>query len=297
MDWEKLKLFHTVAEAGNLTHAAERLNMSQSALSRQIKALETELNLALFTRHARGLVLTQEGEQLYAAAKDVFQKIDAVEQSLQEGKEKPFGRLRITTTVAFGTFWLTPHLNDFARLFPDIRLELILTDKDVDLSGGEAEVAIRFHTPEQADLIQRPLVPIHQHIYAAPQYLTRKGTPERAEDLDGHDLVVYGPAGESPHLELDWILKAGCRSRKRKPRLMVNSHFGVMQAVKAGLGIGALPDYMAPPNPDLVRILNDVAGPEYKAYFVYPSELKKSKRINEFRDYLVKQVLAEASKL
>ena len=215
---------------------------------------------------------------------------------MQEGKEKPFGRLRVTTTVAFGTFWLTPHLKDFAKLFPDIRLELILTDKDVDLSGGEAEVAIRFHTPEQADLIQRPLVPIHQHIYASPQYLTGQGTPEKASDLDTHDIVVYGPAGESPYLELDWILKTGARGKKRKPRLQVNSHFGVMQAIKAGIGIGALPDYMAPPNPELVRILNDVNGPEYKAYFVYPSELKKSKRINEFRDYLVRRVLEDASR-
>lgn len=297
MDWDKLKIFHTVAEASNFTHAAKRLNMSQPALSRQIKSLEEDLNLPLFTRHARGLVLTQEGEQLYETVKQVSRQIEAAEQTLHEGKEKPFGRLRVTTTVAFGTFWLTPHLKDFARLFPDIRLELILSDKDVDLSGGEAEVAIRFHTPEQADLIQKPLVPIHQHIYASPQYLTRRGTPEKASDLDKHDLIVFGPADASPHLELDWILRAGAHGKKRTPRLQVNSHFAVMQAIRAGIGIGTLPDYMAPSNPDLVRILSNVAGPEYKAYFVYPSELKKSKRVSEFRDYLVRRVMEDAAKL
>lgn len=294
MDWDKLKIFHAVAEAGSFTRAAARLNVSQSALSRQIKGLEDELNTALFTRHARGLVLTQEGERLFEAAHKAGREIEDAEQALLESKEQPKGRLKITTTVAFGTFWLTPHLKDFIRQFPDIKAELYLTDRDVDLASGEAELAIRFHPPAQADLIQKPLMIIHQHIYATAGYLNQRGSPERVEDLDNHDLVVYGPMDQSPHLEVDWILRAGKPKAPRQPKLQINSHFGVLQAIRAGVGLGSLPDYLAGAHPELVRVLGDTQGPSFKAYFVYPGELKRSKRVTEFRDYLVKKLARAA---
>lgn len=295
MDWEKLKIFHAVAEAASFTQAAARLTTSQSALSRQIKALEEELNVALFTRHARGLVLTQEGEQLFETARKVMRAIEEAEQGLQDTKAGARGRLRVTTTVAFGTFWLTPHLREFIRAFPEINVELFLTDKDLDLASGEAEIAIRFHPPAQADLIQRPLMVIHQHIYASPKYLNQRGSPEKAGDLDHHDIVVYGPAEQSPNLAVDWILKVARPKRPRTPKLQINSHFGVLRAIQAGIGLGSLPDYLAAANPELVRVLGEVAGPSFKAYFVYPGELKRSRRVNEFRDFLVKNIEKSAT--
>jgi DNA-binding transcriptional LysR family regulator len=295
MDWEKLKIFHAVAEAASFTRAAERLNLSQSALSRQIKALENQLNVALFTRHARGLVLTQEGEQLFETARKVVRAIEEAEHGLQESKAEARGRLRVTTTVAFGTFWLTPHLREFIRAFPDINVELFLTDKDLDLAAGEAEIAIRFHPPAQAELIQKPLVSIHQHICASAKYLNQRGSPEKVADLDQHDIVVYGPAEQSPHLDVDWILKVGRPKRPRTPKLQINSHLGVLKAVQAGIGLGTVPDYLAAAHPDLVRVLGEVAGPAYKAYFVYPGELKRSRRVNEFRDFLVKKIEKESA--
>lgn len=295
MDWEKLKIFHAVAEAASFTQAATRLNSSQSALSRQIKALEEDLNVALFTRHARGLVLTQEGEQLFETARKVVRTIDEAEQSLQDTKAGARGRLRVTTTVAFGTFWLTLHLKEFIRAFPEINVELFLTDKDLDLAAGEAEIAIRFHPPAQADLIQKPLVTIHQHVYATAKYLNQRGSPEKVGDLDNHDIVVYGPPEQSPNLDVDWLLHAGRPKRPRTPKLQINSHFGVLRAVQAGIGLGSLPDYLAAANPELVRVLGDVEGPSFKAYFVYPGELKRSRRVNEFRDFLVKKIEKDSS--
>lgn len=290
MDWEKLKLFHAVATAGSFTLSAKRLNMSQSALSRQIRSLEESLNLSLFTRHARGLVLTQEGEELFETAKLVLENIEQTEASLLESKGQPSGRLRVTTTVTFGTFWLTPRLKEFTRLYPDIRLELILSDDDVDLATGAADVAIRLHPPTQADLIQKPLFDIQQSIYGSAKYLSERGTPEKAEDLDQHALIVYGPAVPPPIKNINWILKAGATGYKRTPVFQVNSLFGVFMALKAGMGLAAIPNYLAEGHSDLIRILADQEGPKFSAYFVYPGELRGSRRVGVFRDYLLRAI-------
>ncbi|MEE8370622.1 MAG: LysR family transcriptional regulator [Sphingomonadales bacterium] len=290
MNWEKLKIFHLVAEAGSFTAAARRLNVSQSSLSRQIKDLEATLGTALFTRHARGIVLTAEGEQLFATATDVREQIDAAQQSLFETGKRVHGPLRVTTTVSFGTVWLVPRLAEFRQLYPAIRLELLLSDDDVDLATREADVAIRMHAPHQADLIQRPLVPIHHHIYASPAYLNQKGTPERAEDLDQHDLIAYGPEVPTPIKDINWLLTAGSTGFEREPVLAVNNLLGVLEAIKAGLGLAAIPDYLAAESDNLVRVLSDLKGPSFRAHFVYPSELKRSKRVMAFRDFLVRIV-------
>ncbi len=292
MDWEKLKIFHAVAEAGSFTAAAKRLNTSQSALSRQIKALEESIHLSLFTRHARGLVLTQEGERLFATARDVADRIEATQLELMEAKQKPFGPLRVTTTQSFGTFWLTPRIGEFVRASPDINLQLILSDELVDLATGEAEIAIRFSEPTQADLIQRPLALFHHHIYGAPEYLSKRGTPASIEDLDNHDLLTYGPGVPPTIKNINWIKTAGAHGFERKPLLEINSIFGVLQAVRAGIGLAAIPDYLAADYPELIPVLRDWDAPAFPAYLVYPSEIKNSKRVNAFKEFLIGQIKA-----
>ena len=113
MDWDKLRIFHEAAEAGSFTHAGEKLNMSQSAVSRQVSALEKELNVPLFNRHARGLILTEQGEMLSRPAHDVFQKLQTTQTRLADSKTKPFCDLRVTTTVALGSSWLAPRIGEF----------------------------------------------------------------------------------------------------------------------------------------------------------------------------------------
>ena len=115
MDWDKLRVFHAVAEAGSFTHAGDTLNLSQSAVSRQISALEEALQVPLFHRHARGLILTEQGEALNRTVREVFAKLAVTEALLTESKEKPAGRLKVTTTVGFGASWLAPRLQDFPR--------------------------------------------------------------------------------------------------------------------------------------------------------------------------------------
>lgn len=293
MDWDKLKTFHTVAQAGSFTLASKRLNLSQSALSRQIKTLEDSLNLSLFTRHARGLVLTQEGEQLFHTAEDVFKKIETTRQELTNTKAKPFGKLRVTTTMAFGSYWLTRTVKEFMADYPDIELELILSDEKLDLSTRHADVAIRFQTPTQADLIVRPLITVHHNIYGSPGYLKERGVPVTPEDLRTHDVIAFGTRLSAPIKQIDWLLKTCTPSLK--PVLEVSSLFGILEAIKSGIGIGSIPDYLAQTAPELVQILGEIKSPSFKSYFVYPGEMKRSKRVAVFKDFIIKKLNEEAS--
>ena len=288
MDWDKLRIFHAVADAGSFTHAGEALNLSQSAVSRQISTLEESLQVKLFHRHARGLKLTEQGDQLFRTAHEVFGKLAMAEARIAESRERPQGPLKITTTVAFGSIWLTSRIKEFVSLYPDIEVSLVLADNELDLSMREADAAIRMTPPRQPDLVQRHLMTMHYHVYAAPGYLKEKGMPKTAEDLDNHQLVVYGEDATPPIDNLNWLLEVGVKDGgSRKPVLRVNSIYGIFRAVQSGLGIAALPDYMSREAGNLVEVLPEIKGPSIDVYFIYPEELRKNKRIGVLRDFLV----------
>lgn len=287
MDWDKLRVFHAVAEAGSFTHAGDTLNLSQSAVSRQISALEEALQVPLFHRHARGLILTEQGESLNRTVREVFAKLAMTEALLTESKEKPVGRLKVTTTVGFGSAWLAPRLASFLEKYPDVSMQLLLDDSDLDLAMREADVAIRMHAPKQPDLVQRHLMTIEWRVCASPEYLKRFGTPAKAEELDNHRLILFGDY-HPPVPDIDWLAEAGRRpGNPRKGPLEVNSLYAMLLAVKAGMGIAALPDYAHPESDGLVQILTDLKAPKVDVYFVYPEELRNSKRVAVFRDFLL----------
>jgi DNA-binding transcriptional LysR family regulator len=291
MDWDKLRVFHAVAEAGSFTHAGEMLNLSQSAISRQISGLEASLKVPLFHRHARGLILTEQGELLYRTAHEVFGKLAMTAAQLAESKDRPKGPLKITTTVAFGSTWLAPRLREFIEVYPEIELSLLLSDRNVDLSMREADVAIRLTPPTQPDLIQRHLVTVHMHIYAAPSYIKDHGMPNAVEELDDHRIIVYGEDTRPPVPDVNWLLRAGNETgRLRRPTLTVNNVYGILRAVQSGAGLAALPEFMGHDLSDLVQVLPDLDGPQFDAYFVYPEELRAAKRIQVFRDFLLRKV-------
>ena len=287
MDWDKLRVFHAVAEAGSFTHAGDTLNLSQSAVSRQISALEEALQVPLFHRHARGLILTEQGESLNRTVREVFAKLAMTEALLTESKEKPAGRLKVTTTVGFGSLWLAPRLHAFLEMYSDVTISLLLDDAELDLAMREADVAIRMHPPKQPDLVQRHLMSWQWHVCASPDYLKQYGVPQRPEELDSHRLIMFG--GHNPPVEdVNWLAEAGRRpGAPRRALLEVNSIHAVLLAIRAGVGIGAVPDYLIPENPDLVRVLTDLKGPKIDVFFVYPEELRNSKRVAVFRDFLL----------
>jgi len=293
LDWDKLRVFHAVAQAGSFTRAGEQLNLSQSAVSRQISALEESLSVALFHRHARGLILTEPGEALYETAHDVSGKLAIAEALIGESRDKPSGELKITTTVGFGSLWLTPRLGEFLELYPEINVALQVDDHELDLSMREADVGIRMRPSTQPNLVQRRLMRMHHHIYASQAYVQKHGVPQTAADLDNHRLIVWGANVPSPVPEVNWLLHSETGAGIRRAVLRVNSVQGLMISVETGVGIASLPDYLARDPCEsglLTRILPDVEGPAYDIYFVYPEELRNTKRITTFRDFIVDKV-------
>ena len=287
MDWDKLKIFYAVAEAGSFTNATTILNISQSAISRQIQSLEQDLKVQLFERHARGLTLTENGEYVYKTAHEVISKLKEVETSLGDQKSKPSGKLTITTVRSFGTHWLTPRIQEFMNLNPEIEIELIFDDKELDLSIRQADIGIFMRRPKQLNYIQRKLVDINYHIYGSTKYLEKYGIPKTTNDLNKHRFISFGKGSPSPVFNPDWALKLGNKdNKKRKSIMKVNSVMGLLLAVESGVGLAALPDYLVSQSQNVIKVLPKSEGPITEAHFVYPQSLKNVARVQAFRNFL-----------
>ena len=291
MDWDKLKIFHTVAESSSFTKASTILNLSQSAISRQIQGLESDLKVQLFERHARGLVLTENGEYLFKSAHEVISRLKDVESNLSGHKDKLNGKLVVTTVVSFGTTWLTPRIKEFMDLHPGIEIELIFDDRELDLSTREADVAIRMRRPKQLNLIQKKFVDFNYHIYGSNEYLEKNGYPKSLKDLDKHKFITYGKGAPSPVYNPDWVLKVGSKDGKKRRSLMkVNSVYGLLLAVQSGVCLAALPDYIAHNISGITKVLPNEPGKPTETHFVYPSSLKNNARLMAFRNFLFSKV-------
>ena len=289
MDWDKLKIFHNVALDLNISEAANKMNISHSSISRQISSLERDLKVSLFQRHARGLSLTEQGKILFKTVHDIFGKIALTEAQLTDSKEKPTGSLKIAATVAFGTTWLAPRMTKFINSYPDIDVSIKIENKYTDLSLGEADVALRLKEPTQMDLIRFPLYEFQFKIYSSPEYIEKFGIPSDVKDLSNHRIVAFGKDVEPSIPDVNCILDLIPRSKKYKV-LYISNMYGVMRAIAAGAGVGALPDYMKTTKNNLVPILPEANTPKATIYFTYPSELKGSKKIEALRDFLVREV-------
>ena len=291
MDWDKLKIFHAVAEAGSFTRATVNLNLSQSAISRQIQSLEQDLKVQLFERHARGLTLTENGEYVFKTAHEVISKLKEVETSLGDQKNKPSGKLTITTVRSFGTHWLTPRIREFMQINPEIEVELIFDDKELDLSTRQADIGIFMRRPKQLNYIQRKLVDIKYHIYGSTKYLEKYGIPKIINDLNKHRFISFGKGAPSPVFNPDWALKLGIKdNKKRKSIMKVNSVMGLLLAVESGVGLAALPDYLVFQSQNVIKVLPKLEGPITEAHFVYPQSLKNVAKVQVFKNFLYSKI-------
>ena len=260
--------------------------MSQSAVSRQVSALEHEVGVALFNRHARGLVLTDAGHTLFRSTMEMAQAAQSANTALRDQQETPQGELIVSAPVAFGSTWLVPRLGNFAKKHPDLHLDLRLEDREYDLLKLEAECAIRLWAADKADLIQRKLGTVATNLYASPEYLKAAGMPRTPQDLDNHRIIAYGDEN-SPLQEMSFACRVGRDDAPPRPAtLKVNNVFAMLRAVDAGLGIADVPDYMASTMPRLVKVLPENVGPIFDLYFIYPSDLRRSKRVAAFRDFV-----------
>ncbi|SPH17695.1 HTH-type transcriptional regulator CysL [Defluviimonas aquaemixtae] len=290
MDWDKLRIFHAVADAGSLTHAGEALHLSQSAVSRQIRALEESLDTTLFHRHARGLILTEQGELLFEATSAMNTRLETATARIRDSEDEVFGELKVTTTFAFGTLWLAPRLGTLYDKYPDLKIDLMLEERVLDLPMREADVAIRMKEPSQADLIRRRLMNIRMRLYASPDYLAQFGRPETLADLASHRLISQSPS--APQVLAGALLIQQLLAQNVRSTLTVNNYYGVLQAVLFNLGIGVLPDYLSEDFPNMERVLPEVESVEVPVFLAYPEELRHSKRIAAFRDFVLEEVIA-----
>lgn len=288
LDWDKLKSFHSAADTGSLTAAAEKLGVSQSAVSRQIAALEDQLQTPLFHRHARGLTLTEQGRILFSSTQIMAQTAALAQTSVTDSREKPQGLLRISTPISLGSNWLISVLPAFMAKYPLIKIQLFLEDEEHDLSSFEVDCALRPWPSTQGDVIERKVGTISQSLYASPNYLAKRGAPENVRDLDNHDIIAFGRLSPSRLHSTNWVLEIGrAEGHPRTPLFETNNLHGVMRAAVAGMGIVGIPDYMVTMTKRLVRVLPQISGEPFDIYYVYPSELRGSTRIRVFREFLI----------
>jgi len=290
MDWDKLRIFHAVADAGSLTHAGDTLGLSQSAVSRQIRGLEESLGTTLFHRHARGLILTEQGELLFEATRTMSKQLETAAARIHDSEEEVYGELRVTTTTGFGTLWLAPRLPALYERYPDLKIDLMLEERVLDLPMREADVAIRMKEPSQADLIRKRLMGVRMQLYSSPEYLASNGTPTSLDDLANFRLVSQN--ANAPQVAAGAALVRELNSHPIQSTFTVNNYFGVLQAVINNLGIGLLPDYLTQGFPNLVRVLPDIQSAEVPVFLAYPGELRHSKRIMAFRDFVLEEIIA-----
>jgi len=290
MDWDKLRIFHAVADAGSLTHAGDKLNLSQSAVSRQVRGLEEQLNTNLFHRHARGLILTEQGELLFDATRAMSKRLDAASARIRDSEEEVFGELRVTTTTGFGTLWLAPRLSKLYDKYPDLKVDLMLEERVLDLPMREADVAIRFKEPSQADLVRKRLMTVRMAMFASPAYLEANGIPDQLEDFSNHRLICQNTDSDQVGAGLHLIQML--MMYEIKSLLTVNNYFGVLQGVLNNLGIGVLPDYLTQDFPDLVRVLPEIESAEVPVFLAYPEELRQSKRVAVFKDFVQDEIIS-----
>lgn len=295
MDWDKLRIFHAVADAGSLTHAGDKLNLSQSAVSRQVRGLEEQLNTNLFHRHARGLILTEQGELLFDATSAMTKRLDAAAARIRDSEEEVFGELRVTTTTGFGTLWLAPRLSKLYDKYPDLKVDLMLEERVLDLPMREADVAIRFKEPSQADLVRKRLMTVRMCLYATPAYLKENGTPEKMSELSNHRLICQNTDSDQVGAGLNLIQELMLNDLKSL--LTVNNYFGVLQGVLHDLGIGVLPDYVTQDSPHLIRVLPDIQSAEVPVFLAYPEELRQSQRVAAFKDFVQDEIITYRKQL
>lgn len=287
MDWDKLRIFKSVAEAGSFTHAGENLNLSQSAISRQISSLENSLGLPLFHRHARGLVLTEQGEMLYQTTSEVFDRLQKVQMELTDSRVLPEGPLTVTTVEFIASTWLAPQISSFKNAYPDIQLTMLLDDRVYDLNRRQADIAIRLQRANYSDLIERHMTSIEFFLCASKAYLDKAGKPKSLDDFEHHTMIGYPQNMHTPFLKPNWIFnRLGIDSVNNPNVILINSMHTRYTAVKNGTGISVLPRYIACQDDDIEILFPDLKIPSVDMYFVYPQERRNSKRIAVLKDFL-----------
>ncbi len=294
MEWDKLKTFYYVAKNLSITNAAKEINITQSALSRQILLLESQLKFKLFERHAFGLSLTKEGQMLYKTVKKIIDDLDSTMNNIKGTPSELDGPLKIYTTVSLANSWFAGNYwGEFTSRFPNINLTLVGNDSVPPPDTTQASVSLSPYISNRDDLIQEHLMAWHLKLYAHSSYLRNFGIPKNADDLVHHRILTYGSEGSHPYNNINWVLNL--TSQPLKPWSSINSAQGLLAAIEAGLGIASFSEEFTALNgsPRLIPVLPHLSGPTVDIFYVYPKKFKTFKRIIVFREFLREVVQRE----
>ncbi|OJW46997.1 MAG: hypothetical protein BGO67_09885 [Alphaproteobacteria bacterium 41-28] len=290
LDWDKLKSFYVVALNESFTKASLQMNLTQSALSRQISTIEYQLKSQLFIRGADKLSLTSKGKILFDAVSKMIEQIKIARSLIEEEDSNPRGKLTIATTHAFANIWLLEHVSDFIHLYPNIDLSITLEDNLDHLYSKHYDVVIGVSAPSSFHFVHEKLFTRPIGLYASEEYLKKFGTPKVLNDLDHHRLISFGDRIDHPYNIVDWFLRAGCELGKiRKPFLEINSFYGKIKLAETGVGIITL----ANNNPaikklGLIRVLPEIDGPIVETFYNFSKSLENSKRVRVLKDFLMR---------
>ncbi len=288
MQWDKLRTFYYVAKFESFTKTAQHLNISQSAISRQIIELEYRLGHKLFKRLPRGLALTRHGQLLFQNTEKMFVYSELALTQIQNEQLEPHGELNVGANVGLVDTWLYMIIPDFLKHYPKINLSIFSKDGHLDVESLEVHVALQPYMQNQPELIQNLLMTWNRRLYASKEYLKEYGVPKKVEDLEQHRLIGFGP--EKIHLfnNINWHLQLNShKSKVYKPYISANSLRALFHLGNSGFGIISF-SQESPLLKDsqLVEILPEIAGPSFDIYFTYPMQLKGIKKIEVLEKYL-----------
>jgi DNA-binding transcriptional LysR family regulator len=285
-----LRVFVRVMERGSFSSAAKDLGLTPSAVSKLVSRLEDRLGVRLLERSTRRLALTPEGETFLARARRIVADIDEAEAEVMQARGAPRGRLRINSGTAFGLHQLAPALADFLARYPEIDVDLSITDRYVDIIEEQADIAVRSgHIPE-GPFIQRKIADLQRVICAAPSYLKRRGTPRVAADLKDHDCIVVAGPGLN---RWPFNVRGGVDVVEVRPRVSTDDAEAALRLAIEGAGIVRLSDVIVgSPLRDgqLVALLTDTHHIEpFPLAAIYPAGRQRLPRVAVFIEFLVER--------
>jgi DNA-binding transcriptional LysR family regulator len=292
-DWNDLKPFLAVARGGSTLAASKALGVNQTTVARRIEVLEGVLGLKLFERGQTGSRLTEAGRDLLAEAEKVELSAKVFESRAQAHQRGMAGTLRITCVELIANMTLTPAIAEFRQLYPEVQVEVVISDQQLDVEGGEVDLAIRSGGAlPMSNLIARKIAEYPFALYCSRDYAARKGAPASLAMLAEHDLIG-GASGLELMPGFGWMFeKAGGKA----PVTRSNSLTNLIHAVSAGLGIAPLPCTVADADPNFLRCSNDIDVALTTSWIVVRREIKDTPRVRAFIDFLVPYVQQGAKK-
>ncbi|BBB29902.1 LysR family transcriptional regulator [Neptunomonas japonica] len=288
VDFNEVYVFIKVVEAGSFVGASKQLNMPSTTVSRKVQKLEDALGVRLLQRSTRKLHLTDIGQQYFESCQQSLASIEEATTLASESRSMPTGLLRITSPTDFAVNYLQPWINDFLRRYPDVQIELEVTDRYVDLIEERIDIAFRSGDLKDSSLIARRIGPKQSIFCASPDYLEKSGTPILPDDLSQHDCVIMGRGLKNQHWR--FMTEEGEMSVPVKGRYAADNMQLVVEAAHNGMGVAQVPHPLVLESlieGKLIQVLADYSPPKQSIYIIYPSHKYLARNVRTFIDHVI----------